>query len=73
MISGHPCADAAVEQTPTIEKVVVLPRTGRTPGREEGAHVDMKKGRDVWWDDWLAATPSAAAQRRASSPEAFQL
>src|ERR1700689_1576237 len=36
-------ADGAVEQTPTIEKVVVLQRVGH-----DRAPVDMKEGRDIW-------------------------
>jgi len=36
-------ADAAVAQTPSIEKVVVLRRTGQD--------VAMADGRDIWWDD----------------------
>ena len=36
-------ADLAVEQCPSIEKVVVLRRTGH--------EVPMKDGRDVWWHD----------------------
>jgi acetyl-CoA synthetase len=59
-------ADAAVEQTPGIEKVVVLRRIGPSE-----APVVMKEGRDVWWDDWLARGPSAASMARARRPEAF--
>ena len=40
-------ADKAVEQTPSIEKIVVVKRTG--------AAVDMTDGRDVWWHEALAA------------------
>ena len=38
-------ADEALEQTPSIEKVLVLKRTG--------AEVAMKEGRDLWWHDEL--------------------
>ena len=38
-------ADEALEQTPSIEKVLVLKRTG--------AEVTMKEGRDLWWHDEL--------------------
>ena len=37
--------DAAVEGTPTVEKVVVVNRVG---DRFEGS---MTEGRDIWWDD----------------------
>jgi len=59
-------ADVAVEQTPTIEKVVVLRRVG-----SEREPVVMKEGRDVWWDDLLGRPPSPAALERAKKPEAF--
>ena len=37
-------------KTTTIEKVIVLKRTGES--------VDMKTGRDIWWDDAIALQPS---------------
>jgi acetyl-CoA synthetase len=40
-------ADGAADQCPTIEKVVVLRRTGHD--------VPMKDGRDLWWHDLAAA------------------
>jgi acetyl-CoA synthetase len=39
-------ADIAVEECPTIEKMIVVNRT-------DGA--DMKKGRDIWWHEEMAA------------------
>ncbi len=59
-------ADAAVAQTPSIEKVVVLRRIG---GGE--APVVIKEGRDIWWEDWVARPPSAASLARAKTPDAF--
>jgi len=38
--------DEALEKTTTIEKVIVLKRTGES--------VDMKTGRDIWWSDSIA-------------------
>ncbi|MGH7950154.1 MAG: AMP-binding protein, partial [Candidatus Binataceae bacterium] len=38
--------DEALKRTPTIEKVLVL--------RRVGAKVEMRKGRDVWWDELVA-------------------
>ena len=35
--------DEAVERCPTIEKVIVLQRSG--------GHVEMKSGRDIWWHE----------------------
>ena len=43
-------ADAAVAQCPTIERVVVVRRTGQD--------VAMADGRDVWYHDVVAAEPS---------------
>ncbi len=40
--------DAALEKSPTVEKCVVLKRTGDD--------VSMKAGRDVWWHDVVAAS-----------------
>ena len=59
-------ADAALEKTPSIRKVVVLRRIGHAE-----APAVMKEGRDVWWEDWLARAPSGVAQARAKKPEAF--
>jgi acetyl-CoA synthetase len=62
-------ADVAVEQTPSIERVIVLRRVGEDQGKREP--VVMKEGRDVWWDDLLGRAPSPAALARAKKPEAF--
>jgi len=42
-------ADDAVADTPSIEHVVVLRRTGQT--------VSFKTGRDVWWSELMARAP----------------
>ena len=47
-LKGH--ADGAAAECPTIEKVVVLKRTGQP--------VDFQEGRDLWWHD-VMATASA--------------
>ncbi len=60
-------ADAALEQTPGIEKVVVLERLGAALGKP----LPMKPGRDVLWTEWLASKPGAPALARARTPEAF--
>jgi acetyl-CoA synthetase len=59
-------ADQAVAQTKTIEKVVVYRRMSG-----ERAPVEMKDGRDVWWDDLLGRTPSEKALALAKHPPAF--
>lgn len=43
-------ADVAVVSTPSIEKILVVQRTG--------AEVTMAEGRDVWWHEALAAADS---------------
>jgi acetyl-CoA synthetase len=62
-------ADKALEQTPSIERVVVLRRIGAQAPAE--AQVVMKEGRDVWWDDLLARPPSDTSLARAKNPDAF--
>jgi len=59
-------ADDALERTPTIQRVIVLRRVGH-----ERLPVQMKEGRDVWWDDLLGRQPSEAALALAKSPPAF--
>ncbi len=46
-------ADIALQKTPSIEKTLVVKRTG--------AAVDMLDGRDVWWHEALASADSACA------------
>jgi acetyl-CoA synthetase len=59
-------ADEAIAQTPTIEKAVVLRRIGK-----DECPVQMKDGRDIWWDDLVSRTPSDAALRLAKNPPAL--
>ncbi len=59
-------ADEAVLQARTVEKTIVLRRVGR-----ERAPVEMRPGRDIWWDDLMARTPSPKSVERAMKPEAF--
>jgi acetyl-CoA synthetase len=42
--------DEALKKTPSIEKVLVLKRVGNK--------VEMRKGRDVWWDELVPAQSS---------------
>ena len=58
--------DVALAKTKTIEHVVVLRRIG-----PESAPVQMKEGRDVWWEDLLSRTPSEKSLTVAKSPPAF--
>jgi acetyl-CoA synthetase len=59
-------ADAAVAQTPSITKCVVLERVGHAR-----APVEMKEGRDIWWHDLVDRKPSDAALALAKKPAAF--
>ena len=59
-------ADVALQNTPSIEKVVVLERIGK-----DLAPVEMKEGRDVWWADALGRKPSEKALALAKSPPAL--
>jgi acetyl-CoA synthetase len=42
--------DHAVTETPSVERVVVVRRVG-----SDVRPVVMQDGRDIWWDDWVAA------------------
>jgi len=46
-------ADKAVAQTPSIEHVIVVKRTGEP--------VDMKAGRDIWWQEEMAKAKAECA------------
>ena len=59
-------ADVALESTKSIEHVVVLKRIGHA-----SAPVQMKEGRDVWWEDLLERKPSESGLALAKSPPAF--
>jgi len=48
-------ADAAVETTPTVERVIVLKRAA------DKAEIFMKSGRDVWWHELMATAESDCA------------
>lgn len=41
-----PSVDKALTETPGVEKVIVVARTGEA--------IDMQKGRDLWWHDLMA-------------------
>ena len=43
-------SDEALSDAPTIEKVIVVKRTGNVTG--------WKEGRDVWWNDVMATAPA---------------
>jgi acetyl-CoA synthetase len=43
-------ADTAMRETPSIERCLVLRRTGQD--------VPMQEGRDLWWDDVVAGQPA---------------
>ncbi len=53
--------DEAVENTPSIEKVIVLKRTGE--------EVVMKEGRDVWWHDAIQGQSSEYTAKEMDSED----
>jgi acetyl-CoA synthetase len=55
IIELKPNVDRAVEGTPTVQKVIVLKRTGQ--------EVAMTAGRDLWWHDLVAAAADEHAAR----------
>jgi len=52
--------DEAVRETPSVEHVVVVKRTG--------TDVTMEEGRDVWWHDWVSAVEGGNARRSHLTP-----
>ena len=48
-----PAVDAALEETPTIEHVLVVRRLG-----DKASQCAMTEGRDVWWDEIVARQPA---------------
>ncbi len=46
-------ADKAIERTPSVEKMLVVRRTGSS--------VEMQSARDIWWHDAVAAVPGECA------------
>jgi acetyl-CoA synthetase len=60
-------ADEAVSQARSVEKTIVFRRVAKDP-----AEVPMKPGRDIFWDDLVARTPSPRSIERAIKPEAFE-
>jgi acetyl-CoA synthetase len=57
-----PVVDEAVAHSPSVEKVVVLRRIG------DALPVTMRPGRDLWWDDALAARDPEAGRVPAAFP-----
>jgi acetyl-CoA synthetase len=51
-IAMKPVADEALNDVPSMQKVIVYPRIG--------IDVPMTDGRDVWWDDFVAGQPAQA-------------
>src|SRR5262245_24428328 len=58
-------ADIAVSECPSIEKVLVLRRTGQD--------VPMEDGRDVWWHDVVAQQPAECAPETMDSEDLLYL
>lgn len=61
-------SDEALESTPSIEKSIVVKRIGKTN------KVDMKPGRDIWWDDLVKdASYTSEAEQMDSEDMLFVL
>jgi acetyl-CoA synthetase len=58
-------ADAALEQAPSVERAIVLRRTGDPVGWTEG--------RDLWWHDAVAAEPSECEPERMNAEDTLFL
>jgi len=58
-------ADAALEQAPSVERAIVLRRTGDPVGWTEG--------RDLWWHDAVAAEPAECEPERMNAEDTLFL
>ncbi len=61
--------DAALENTPSVEHVVVVRRIGE----EGGVQVSMKPGRDLWWHDLMASAGTECAPELMDSEDLLYL
>jgi acetyl-CoA synthetase len=60
-----PAADGALADVPSVEKVIVYPRTEHD--------VPMTSGRDVWWDDFVADQPTEAPTERTDAEDLIMI
>jgi acetyl-CoA synthetase len=58
-------ADKAVQQAPTVERIVVYRRTG--------ADVAMQEGRDLWWHDLVEGKPTECEPERCKAEDVLYL
>src|SRR5207302_10794307 len=58
-------ADASVDLSPSVEKVVVV--------RRVGSNVPWSEGRDVWWDDLVAGRPDELAPEATGADDPFMI
>jgi len=63
-------ADAALEDTPSIEHVVVARRTSGAQGAPD---VEMVEGRDRWWDELVAGAGTDCPPERMDSEDLLYL
>jgi acetyl-CoA synthetase len=65
-VSMKPVADEVVEQTPSLEHIVVVRRLGNLD-------VAMQRPRDVWYDEATVAQPSVAESHDSAADDPFML
>lgn len=65
VVSMKATADAALEQTTTVERVLVVRRTG--------ADVPWTAGRDVWWHDIVPTQPDACEPEDTAADDPYML
>ncbi len=58
-------ADEAVAGVPSVEKVIVH--------RRLGLEVEMRPGRDVWWDEFVAGQPGEAETERTAAEDLLMI
>jgi len=58
-------ADEALPNVPSVQKVIVYPRTGQD--------VDMTPGRDIWWDEFIAGQPIQASTEQTDAEDLLMI
>lgn len=58
-------ADEALVAVPSVERVIVHPRTG--------VDVPMAAGRDLWWDDFVAGQPADSLTERTAAEDLLMI
>jgi acetyl-CoA synthetase len=61
--------DEALEKCPSVKSVIVYAREENRRGRYSGSAVEMKAGRDHWWDELMAGAGAECAAEALDSED----